>query len=91
MAGGKLLDYLQSNRVGLGCATHVLPPYRIAIHRRVGPGRDVQRTYYVFSQDSVERVIQRHPEGGLALNLAENRASRVRGGEKTGYGSMVSA
>ena len=63
-ARGQLLDDAERHRASLGRAPHVLTTDGVAVHRRVGPGGDVEPAHDVLSQDAVERVVEGYPEGG---------------------------
>src|SRR5205809_366887 len=68
LAGG---DGLDDGEVGLGLL-EIRTAYRIAVHRGVVPGRQIDRTRDVFGENCVERLAQRPARGRKRLDVRED-------------------
>ena len=76
-AGRDLLHHPEPHRTLGAGAADVLAADRVAVHCRVGPGGDVDRAHDVLGQHTVEGIVQRHPERGLARDLGQNPPRRL--------------
>jgi hypothetical protein len=88
--GRQVLDYTESHRAGFGSTPHIFPSGGIAIHRRIGPGGDVEPTHHVFRQDAVERVVERYPKRGLAPHIYQDSTGGISGAEGRVHWSRTS-